>query len=54
MSVRSQYRGKMAEWIRLPLGMVSGVGLCMGVLDFDGDRQRGRDSFGGRIWGVPL
>jgi len=37
------------------------VGLCMGVLDFGGDRQRGRGSFGGEFgashcnqWGVPL
>jgi len=29
--------------------MVSGVGLCMGVLDFDGDCRRGRGSFGGEI-----
>jgi len=28
------------------VGMVSGVGLGMGVLDFGGDRRRGRGSFG--------
>jgi len=27
-------------------GVVSGVGLGMGVLDFGGDRRRGMDSFG--------
>jgi len=26
----------------MPFGIVSGVGLGMGVLDFGGDRQRGR------------
>jgi len=30
----------------MPFGVVSWVGLCMGVLDFGGDRQRGRDSLG--------
>jgi len=29
------------------VGMVSGVGVGMGVLDFGGDRQMGRGSFGG-------
>jgi len=29
----------MAEWIGTQLGMVVGVGLCIGVLDFGGDRQ---------------
>jgi len=36
--------GKMADWIQMPFGVVSGVGLGMGVLDFGGDRQRGRGS----------
>jgi len=31
------------------VGMVSGVGRVMGVLDGGGDRQRGRGSFGGEI-----
>ena len=30
----------------MPLGVVSGVGLRRGVLDFDGDRRRGRGSLG--------
>jgi len=30
--------------------VVSGVGLDMGVLDFGGDCQRGRGSFGGEFW----
>jgi len=28
----------------MPFGVMSGVGLGMGVLDFGGDRQRGRGS----------
>ena len=46
LSVRSQYCGKVAEWIRMPLGVVSWVWLGVGVLDFGGDRRRGRGSFG--------
>jgi len=38
--------GDMGEWIRMPFGMVSGVGLRRGVLDFGGDRRRRRGSFG--------
>jgi len=38
--------GDMADWIGMPFGVVSGVGLGMGVLDFRGDRQRGRGSLG--------
>jgi len=38
------YCGKTADWIRMPFGVVSGVGLGRGVLDFGGDRQRGRGS----------
>jgi len=30
----------------MSFGMVSGVGLSMGVLDFGGDRRRGRGSLG--------
>jgi len=30
----------------MPFGVVSGVGLSMGVLDFGGDRRRGRGSLG--------
>jgi len=30
----------------MPFGMVSGVGLGMGVLDFGGDRRKGRGSLG--------
>jgi len=29
----------------MPFGVLSGVGRGMGVLDFGGDRQRGRGSF---------
>jgi len=32
--------GKMADWIWLPFGVVSGVGLGMCVLDFGGDHRR--------------
>jgi len=38
--------GKTAEWIQMPFGVVSGVGLGMAVLDFGGDRPRGRGSLG--------
>ena len=37
--------GNTRKWFRMPLGVVSGVGLGMGVLDFGGDRRRGRGSF---------
>jgi len=30
----------------MPFGVVCGVGLCMGVLDFGGNRRRGRGSLG--------
>jgi len=33
LSVRKVYCGKTAEWIRMPFGMVSGVGQGMDVLD---------------------
>ena len=33
----------------MPFGMVSGVSRWMGVLDGDGYRQRGRDSFRGEV-----
>ena len=39
-------RGDMGEWIRMPFGVMSGVGLGRGVLDFDGDRRRGKGSLG--------
>ena len=38
--------GNTADWIRMPFGVVSGVGLGMGVLDFGGDRRRE-----GAVWG---
>jgi len=51
--------GKMADWIQMPFGVVSGVGLVSGVLDFGGDRRRGRGSLGGEFaashcnqWGI--
>jgi len=31
--------GKTADWIRMPFGVVSGVGLGMGVFNFGGDRR---------------
>jgi len=40
------YCGKTADWIWMPFGVVSGVRLNMGVLDFGGDRRRGRGSLG--------
>ena len=43
--------GKMADWIWMPFGVVSGVGLGMGVLDFSGDRRRETK---GEVWGVNL
>ena len=49
LSVWKVYCGKMADWIRIPLGMVTGVDRGMGVLDRDGDRRRGRGSFGGEF-----
>ena len=33
----------------MPFGVVSGIGLGMGVLDFGGDRQRERGSFEGKF-----
>jgi len=32
--------GETADWIRIPFGVVRGIGQVMGVLDFGGDRQR--------------
>jgi len=43
LSVCIRHPGKMAQWIGTRLGMVVVVGLCIGVLDFGGDRRRGRD-----------
>ena len=37
-SIRKVYCGKTADWIRLPFGLMSGVGREMGVLDGGGDR----------------
>jgi len=33
----------------MPFGVVSGIKLGMGVLDFGGERRRGRGSFGGEF-----
>jgi len=33
LSVWKVYCGKTADWIRMPFGMVSGVGRGIGVLD---------------------
>ena len=38
--------GDTGDWIWMPFGVVSGVRLGMGVLDFGGDRRRGRGSLG--------
>ena len=38
--------GKRADWIRMLFGVVSGVRLGMGVLDFGGDVE-GEGRFGG-------
>jgi len=38
--------GDTGDWIGMPFGVVSGVWLGMGVLDFGGDRRRGRCSLG--------
>jgi len=48
-SVRKMYCGETADWIQMPFRVVSVVGLGMGVLDFGGDRRRGRSSFGGEF-----
>jgi len=45
LSVRKVYCGKTADCIRMPFGVVNGVGRGMGVLD-DGHRRRERGSFG--------
>jgi len=47
------YCGKTAEWIRMPFEVVNGVDRRMGVLNGDGDRRRGRGSFGGEF-GRPI
>jgi len=43
--------GNTADWFWMPFGVVSGVGLGMGVLDFGGDRRRGMGSSGGEFAG---
>jgi len=43
------YCGKMAKQIRMPFGVMSGVGRGMDVLDEGGDRQRGSGSFEGEF-----
>jgi len=53
LSVRKVYCGKTAEWIRMPLGTVGGVGWGMGVLDGGRDRRRWKGSFRGD-WGRPI
>ena len=46
LSVRS---GDTRKWIVMPFGMVSGIELGSGVLDFGGDRRRGRGSLEGEF-----
>ena len=48
-SGRKVYCGKMAEWSRMPFGMMSGVGHGMGVLDGGGYRRREMGSFWGEF-----
>jgi len=43
------YCGKMADWIRMPFWMVSGVSRGMGLLDGVGDCRRVRSSFDGEF-----
>jgi len=38
--------GNTTDCIRMPFGVVSGVGIGMGVWYFGGDRRRGRGSLG--------
>ena len=52
-SVWKVYCGKTVDWIRMPFGVVSGVGRGMGVLDVGGDRGRRRGSFGVNV-GYPI
>ena len=40
------YKGEKADWIWKLFGLVNGVGRRMGVLDGDGNRRKGRVSFG--------
>ena len=55
VSVPIRYSGKTGEWIRMELGIVGRVGLCIGVLDFDGDHRRGRGILvAGEVRGIPL
>jgi len=49
LSIRRVYCGKTADLIRMPFGVVRGVGRGMGVLDRGSDRQRERGSFGGEF-----
>jgi len=48
VSVQIVYCGKMADWIWMPFGMLTGVSQGIGVLDLDvsGNRPRGMGSFG--------
>ena len=45
LSVGIRHPGETAEWLGTRLGVVVGVGVCIGVLDFDGHRRRGMGSF---------
>ena len=52
LCVRKVYCGKTANWIWMPFGVVSGFRFGIVVLDFGGDCQKGRGSFGGEF-GAP-
>ena len=53
LSVRRVNCGKMADRIRMPFGVASGVGRGMSVLDKGGDRRRGRSNLGQNV-GHPI
>jgi len=42
----------MAEWIRMPLGIMVGLGPGIGVLNFGGHRRRRRAVLGGGKFGT--
>jgi len=45
-SVQKVYCGKTADWIRMPFGVVNGVGREIGALDRGDDRRREWASLG--------
>jgi len=53
LSAQKVYCGKTADWIRILLGMVRGVGQGMNVLDGGGDHRKGRAVLGVNL-GCPI